>query len=140
MRRLLYVLSLMTAVSSGTSFHMPTRRTDPAAPSTKSTLRMTPPSEDINIPSPPPLNKKLIVPVAALATISTTTIAAFTGAREVGPGRSGSDLLARLQAAQRVHVKQECAKGTSTIQMRRSGRSLASARRYQQKDNLQLNR
>lgn len=75
----------MTAVSSGASFHMPTR-TEPAAPSNiarktkiKSTLRMTQPSEDINIPSPPPLNKKLIVPVAALATIATTTISAFTG-------------------------------------------------------------
>jgi dolichol kinase len=75
----------MTAVSSGTSFHVP--RTEPALSNIAKTtsirckgipLRMTQ-SEDVDSPSPSSFNKKLIIPIAALTSISATTIAAFTG-------------------------------------------------------------
>lgn len=74
----------MIAASSGASFQM--QRKDLALSTvTKATkirthrtpLRTTQP-EDIDMPSPS-FNKKLIVPLAALASISATTIAAFTG-------------------------------------------------------------
>jgi len=82
----------MTAVSSGTSFHMPTRTeltlsnlaTKTEIRSKGTQPRMAQPPEDIDMPSSPSFKKKLIVPVAALATISATTIAAFTG-RLPGP-------------------------------------------------------
>ena len=87
MRRLLCLLSIMTAASIGTSFHLP--RTEPGlsniAKATKIRcsglpLRMAQPSEDVDRPLPPSFNKKkLIVPIAALTTVSATTIAAFAG-------------------------------------------------------------
>ncbi len=85
MRRHLCLLSLMIAASSGASFQM--QRMDlKLSTITKATkirthrtpLRAAQPSEDIDMPSPS-FNKKLIVPLAALASISATTIAAFTG-------------------------------------------------------------
>mmetsp|Transcript_3618 Transcript_3618/g.5500 ORF Transcript_3618/g.5500 Transcript_3618/m.5500 type:complete len:372 (+) Transcript_3618:71-1186(+) len=86
MRRLLCLLSLMTAASIGASFHMP--RTEPALSdiarttmirSKRTPLRMTQPSEDTEMPSTSSFNKKRIIPIAVLTTISATTIAAFTG-------------------------------------------------------------
>ena len=75
----------MIAASSGASFQM--QRMDLTHSTiTKATrirshitpLRTTQPPEDIDMHSPS-FNKKLIVPLAALASISATTIAAFTG-------------------------------------------------------------
>jgi len=80
----------MTAISSGTSFYVP--RTESALSNiskatTKRCNRLQPrmtQSEDVDRPSPSPFNKKLIIPIAALTSISATTIAAFTG-RVPGP-------------------------------------------------------
>ncbi len=75
----------MIAAPSGESFQM--QRMDPKLSTiTKATkirphstpLRATQPYEDIDMSSPS-FNKKSIVPLAALASISATTIAAFTG-------------------------------------------------------------